>query len=476
MELMVRYMRKPKNKLHFKRYKTRLYAAFDEFVSRIRRDSFTLNSWHDGRKRFYVPALDVYVYYPNPHTGYGCIRINNPTKTKLEQVQNWLISHFNYLLYPDDDPIYRTTLNDFVKLHKVELAYDLYFQGGTQEDYAALALRLGRNIFPIGAINTFAIAIVGDPKRCRDNAVNGSITIYVQSCSRGDRFVSSERLHRNKKAATHTKIYPKLQNGIWTLRTEMTPNPPKLKALLKKRQYCFDSYHMAKLLDICRQIPFSELYEFKEADPISFAKYIQAPTSSLKDRIKACVFEAGLRHTAKMAVAEQIRAMSNGCCAYKIHQMRKARLISKISFEQSANNPPQKGFYMAQRKGKKPLPKDVLTDDRPDVVLMPFHKEQPEPPKKLERRKSEKPRWVQMPLPAPISRADGPLPNDFAKGDNSIGRSVPCPTGAILGDSVRPDTLWGQLIRERLRGYFKKESFIKVALRRRLAARCPPRE
>lgn len=120
-------------------YAELLAAAFDDFLRCVKLTGFTVNVCAEGKgpKHAYLPDLDVKIIAPRYRDGWGCIRVNHPKKSKLSIVQTWINSYF-----PDRD-----VLRSVVKLHRLELAFDFKFaEGGSQDDYAALALRLGRSL------------------------------------------------------------------------------------------------------------------------------------------------------------------------------------------------------------------------------------------------------------------------------------------------------------------------------------------
>lgn len=372
LELLIYYLPRPKepeDRKALRVYAECLDGAFAQFVQIVKDTGFTLV---EEKRQFYVPELEVYILFPNHSYAYGMIRINQPTEVKLLQVQDWL----NYYFKNHEEMKYR------VKLHLMEFSYDFFFRGGTQDDYASLALRISRSIYPLHAQNTFAVGIVGEEYRCRDKARNGTITLYIQSATRAKKLSSSNKLQRNRKSSQHTKIYEKKQGGIWGLRVEMTPSQTKLKKILKKQHRPFDPHNISQVLKICPYIPFSHFYTFKQCDPVGFSRYIpKMPQAPMAKRIKACLSRRWLEKTAVQPVAEQMRSMGVTRAKYDIHPQKKGRRIKTITFGQACNLPIPEGFNVSMRQGKhtlppekwKRLPVDVLAQRAGEVELMPFH-------------------------------------------------------------------------------------------------------
>lgn len=371
--------KKPEGKLEFAVYAKLLNAAFDDFLWNVKQAGYALNisGGKTRPKSAYIPKLDVTLIAPLYHTGLATIRINNPTQSKLGFVQGWLDSYF-----PD-----KTIMQNCVKLHKLELAFDFKFaEDGSQDDYAALALRIVRSLHTRYAQNTYAVYIGGEPSRCRDKAGNGKYTFYLQSAKRKDRYVSSDKLHRNIKTAKHTKIYPKKQHKIWGLRIECTPSPSALKKILKDYRMPFDPQNISSVLQLCGMIRFSNLYEFKQCDPIRFSRHIPKQTKFSR-RIMAYVSRRWLEEAALMPVVEAMRAMSCVRSRYGIHYQTMARCSRTISFTEAASLELPEGFKISQRKrsNKKrrhksadefeiKLPEDVLIGAG-TMQLVPFHNE-----------------------------------------------------------------------------------------------------
>lgn len=354
--------------------------AFSKFVGVVRDAGFTpiRDRTEKGEELYRVKELDVSIFTPDDrHSGYGLLLVNQPTEEKLQHVQAWLDLYFKD---------YEIVMSDLVKLHQMEFAFDFYFQNGRQDDYAALAMRLCRSIYPLHAQNLFAAAIVGEEYRCGDGARDGTLTIYIQGTERDDRMKPSDKLRRNDNSTQHTKLYSKRQDGIWGLRIEQTPSQPKLMNILKKHHIPFNPTHISSVLEICHHLPFEYFYTFKQADPLRFAKLIpplsQIPTGK---RIDAYRYKAFLEETALMPVADAMRAMNVVRARYDIHPQKKGRCIKPLTFEEAANLPIPDGFHVSMRKGKHPLPQgqwklppDVLTEKGGTVTLMPFPHEQPE--------------------------------------------------------------------------------------------------
>lgn len=414
---------KSAEKVEFGVYAELLDAAFYAFLGAIKKeDGVALNVWQGkhGPKHAYLPDLDVKIIAPRYRDGWSIIRVNNPTQSKLRLVQEWLDSYFQD----------KAVMQSRVKLHKMELSFDFKFtEGGSQDDYAALALRLGRSLHTKYAQNTYAVAIVGKPKRCRDNAVNGKFTMYLQSAKREDRFRLSDRINRNTIASKHTKLYPKKQHGVGGLRIECTPSPKTLNRILEDHHMPFDPENICDVLRICDTIHFSDLYEFKECNSVGFSRYIPKKRR-FSERIKACVCRRRLEEVASMPVAEQMRAMSGIRARYGIHPQRKARCIRPISFTEAANKPLPAEFEVSQRLGRHPLPEDVLAEGAGVKHLVPFH----EPKRDMEQDTPEQ--TSLLPAHAPKSHQKALLTCENGNHVTSIGlRNKPAINTDILGDS-----------------------------------------
>lgn len=369
LTLKIKYSKDNQGRMEQEAYNQHLLNQFDVLAEMFREADFKVwKSWSYGRKCYYIPELKAFLIEPCRYDGCGKIRICEPDADILQVIQDVLLKFMDaYVLKSKLNR--NVVLRKYIKLHRIEFAYDFYFDGGTLDDYAGLVLRLAANIFPIRARNTFAIAIVGKPKKCRDGARNGNITVYIQSCCQKDCSTSSEKLHRNLNAATHTKVYPKEFYGIWFCRVEMTPNKIKLNQLIQ-----FDPENF---VDVLRQakIPFSDFYEFRTSQADKLIKFVEPRCKTdFAKRVKLCAIQAHLKNSLSMPVVEQMRAMCNTGNRYHIHQQRKTRLIEKISMEDAVNRPLPDGFHISQRKGKHELPDDVLVELDRDVDLRCLHK------------------------------------------------------------------------------------------------------
>lgn len=370
LEIYVQFLPKPAERMPFGVYAELLAATFDDFLRCVKQTGFTANVWKGskGPTRAHLPALDVTLIAPRYRDGWGIIRVNYPKESTLCVIQAWLDSYFSD----------REVLRHCVKLHKLELAFDFKFvEGGSQDDYAALALRLGRSLHTRYAQNTYAIAIVGEPKRCRDHAINGKFTLYLQSAKRQDRYRGSDRLQRNTKSSKHSKLYPKKLDGEWGLRIECTPSPAALKKIFKDHKIPFDPQNISGVLRLCDMVKFADIYQFKLCDVDKFCKHLPRAThkDKLARRIKLQALRSWLEDSSSRPVAEQMRAMSCVKSKYGLHAQQKARCIKSIDFTQAGNMPLPEEFEISQRKGRHRLPEDVLADGTGMLQLVPFHGE-----------------------------------------------------------------------------------------------------
>lgn len=173
----------------------------------------------------YAPALAMTLEPPSQRL-YGWGRIYFvPTDENLWMLQRcveiWLCGDFD-------------AIQDKVKLSRVELAYDFMLDIDNYSLCEAIAKRLFYRVFPLYGQSLYGSYITNNLSqtwdkhelhenidftsfedalvhygKCRDGAVNGDFTGYLQSCSRKYREFSSHSLDVNRRASKHTTIYPK---------------------------------------------------------------------------------------------------------------------------------------------------------------------------------------------------------------------------------------------------------------------------
>lgn len=240
-----------------------------------------------------------------------------------------------------------------MSLTRVELAYDFTADGFEHEDYCALALRLGKSLWPIHATNQYVTVITGKPKTVRFGEKNGACTVYIQGCQKKSRHKDTDDLDQNPRAAMSTKIYAKTIIALnWFLRIEATLNKAKAKSLGIK----LDIHNFASLLDCPNTIEFARLYEFKEADVAKFASKL-CPKPSLKN-LRSHTWATWLRENVNAPYADQKRLMAGAANGKKniIKQIEKA--TRKITFYEAANTPLPDDVKFSQRMGRGKLPDD----------------------------------------------------------------------------------------------------------------------
>lgn len=356
-----------------KKYPALLQERFDLFRELLEEDAGPLEKkiWNTDRKTdkedgtkqkkktelvFISPACGFYVHGPNRH-GWCYVHFEPNTKN-LELFQRWLLSFYGS----------RHVLERNVSLKRIEFSYDIFFEGGIAPDYAALALRIGRHIWPKHATNTFAVAIVGEETKKDDGAANGALTLYTQSCKRPDRFKLSKVLDYNTRATRHSKIYPKAVDDTWFLRIECSLSGPKAKSLVQ-----YDNF--PGLLESVKLFPFGELFTFKDFDFQKFLSFLPEPRPRLPKRVPDAEY---------FPVVDTLRVVSTAAPHYGIAK-KINRCIQTITFDEVVNTPLPDRFQISQRKGENPLPDD-LPDGGQVVKLQGFwnvhakvRKSQPEP-------------------------------------------------------------------------------------------------
>lgn len=198
-------------------YFSRLDQQFDNLCKVIANDvGLNLQTiYRDGKERMYVPDYGIYLTQPDAKWGYGQIYLH-PTIERLASLQIWLNLAFH-------------KLDGLISLKFIELSYDFVCEDFDLQDYDDLALQVGQTIMPKNGVNMYTAAIIGKQKRTNDGAVNGSITVYVQSCKRKGNSRLSDDLNRNLQAAGHTNIYGKSTYNTPFLRIEQTLNAHKAK-------------------------------------------------------------------------------------------------------------------------------------------------------------------------------------------------------------------------------------------------------
>ena len=294
-----------------------------------------------GRDALWIPALRTWLIEPCWYDGKGKVRMCSPDMEVLSAVCEVVTDYVDAILLRSGERS-PAMMARYISLCRAEFAYDVCFEGGGLDDYASLVLRIGRCLFPRRGRNTFATAIIGQCKKCRDGATNGDITFYVQSCSNANKDRPTDELDRNYFAALHTKIYPKKLFGIWFCRIEATPSRRKVNQLIK-----FDAENWAGVLEQAK-IPFSNFYEFRMPDALGLLRHVEPA----KPVIKKLKIWADLRHLGRMAATDQARAMSQYAKRYKIHPQTVARLKHVCGWEDVVNEPIPDDFTVSRRKGR----------------------------------------------------------------------------------------------------------------------------
>lgn len=343
-------------------YFSRLNKQFDNLCKVIADDvgSNLQTIYKDGKERVYVPGYGIYLTTPDAKWGYGQIYLR-PTVERLVNLQRWLKTAFN-------------NLNGLLSLKFIELSYDFTCDNLDLPDYDALVLRVGQALMPRNGINLYSAAIIGSQKRTNDRAINGSITVYVQSCKRKGSSRSSDDLNRNLQAAGHTKIYGKSICAISFLRVEHTLDAHKAKRCNIK----FDVDNLPAIMDL-PDLPFSKFYEFKQVDVEKLIAHMQPQDNeSIGKKARRKAWIKSLQDVKNSQVADKIRFIRGAAKGNK--ELRKAakNVVKKISFMKAINTPLPDDFWISQRMGRHKLPDD---SDLPDVIeLVPYTQPEPNQP------------------------------------------------------------------------------------------------
>lgn len=267
----------------------------------------------DGIERRHLPKYDVtFEKYHDKSYGWGRIYFT-PTKASLSRLQAWL----EQWLYGEF-----TAMCKRVKLSRIELAYDFCIPNMGYLFHAGIAKRLLFRLWQIGGRHIYATyyengiehtwqdsecpdfdkAIANDGK-CRDGAINGDFTGYIQSCQRSKQEYSSHSLDPNSRASYHTTIYPKELNKQWRVRVEL-----ELAKSGIKRHVKLNYMNFASLLDCLKELPFSRFYEFREADFQTFIRKLKSMPEAQKV-LSNYLWQRRIGEVKYMPVVDQIRLM-----------------------------------------------------------------------------------------------------------------------------------------------------------------------
>lgn len=342
-------------------YLSRLNKQFDNLCSVIVNDiGHTLQTiYKNGNERIYVPGYGMYFTQPDAKWGYGQIYLR-PSVERLKALQRWLAITFG-------------NLNGLLSLKFIELSYDFMCDGLALEDYDALALRIGQSLMPKNGVNLYAAAIVGSQKRTNDGAINGAVTVYVQSCKRKGSSRSSDELDRNLQAAGHTKIYGKsIYNPF--LRIEHTLDTNKAK----RCRINFDANNLPAIIEL-PDLPFKKFYEFKQADIEKFIEHMQPQDGeSIGQKARRMAWVKTLQEVISSPIADKMRFIREASRGNKELQKVAKKVVKKISFIEAINTPLPDVFYISQRMGRHKLPNDM---DLPDyIALVPYTQPEPNQP------------------------------------------------------------------------------------------------
>lgn len=342
-------------------YLSRLDNQFDHLCSVIVDNvgSNLQTIYRDGRERVYVPGYGIYLTTPDAKWGYGQVYLR-PTRERLAALQKWLKSAFS-------------NLSGILSLRFIELSYDFVCEDLELPDYDALALRVGQSLMPKNGVNLYAATIIGSQKHTNDGAINGAVTVYVQSCKRKGSSRLSNELDRNINAAGHTKIYGKsIYNPF--LRIEHTLDAHKAKRCNIK----FDVDNLPAIMDL-PDLPFSRFYEFKQADVEKFIEHMEPQDrETIGQKARRMAWIKSLQTVINSPIADKLRLIRGAARGNKELQKVAKKVVKKISFMEAINAPLPEDFQISQRMGRHKLPDDA---DLPDTIaLVPYTQPEPDQP------------------------------------------------------------------------------------------------
>ena len=361
LTLSIRYGKEYTNKLEWDSHCQRLNQVFDRLCKIVEKDiGYPLQNLHNGKT--YIPRYGIYMTQPSATWGYGRIYLK-PTKWKLERLQEWLTQTFY-------------NLNGIVSLHSIELAWDFHDHKLSLQDYEKLALRIGSRLLPKSIVNPFTLAIIGNSKRCSDGAVNGGLTVYVQSTERRGASQDASTLKHKTKTAGHTKVYAKSIAKTDFLRIEHRLD----KGKANRNGIALDPTNFTKIMDL-PNLPFSDFFQFKQLDLPTFIQALH-PQSGLKG-IRQRLWKNELESGPSMTTADAMRLIRVASRGSKELTAAAKRATKSMSFEEAINCPLPEDFYIAQRMGTHALPDDEELTRH--IELAPFvHEAEGEPVKPVQ--------------------------------------------------------------------------------------------
>lgn len=343
-------------------------AQFDELCAIVAASAGPLRPVKTRAKKYskYAPNLGMTLEPPSQRLhGWGRVYFV-PANENLSCLQRcieiWLCGDFD-------------AMRAKVKLSRVELAYDFMLDIDNYSLCEAIAKRLFYRVFPLYGQSMYASYMTNNlsqtwhkPElhdyvdfasfddaivhygKCRDGAVNGDFTGYLQSCARKYSKYSSNSLDVNHRASKHTTIYPKEIYDLWCVRVEM-----ELAKSTCKNKLPLDYRNFANILD---KLPsFDKFYEFREADFATFISHVAALPEA--EKIRSYIWQRRISEAHDMPVVDQIRMMK--AIADEIgNKSLKNKVVSnftrKMNFQEAINRRlyPILGASRRSQPGRRP--------------------------------------------------------------------------------------------------------------------------